>query len=366
MYNCRSSNAWPSDTALSVTHYPGKGLSFAILYGNHPETEKSLLGRLRHVREEARHPLLLPGLFAEIELDRHKCLVESSINNVEAKIFELNFDTVNSETYCKEEVEQRSEAKRTAWLDLSYLRNSITTWKTQIHRMVEHVDEVNVALSEKRSCASSTHLLQQCAVIQRTTSGDEERHTDVQDVRKDAQREQDVDRASYMTESTDQSAKDKRYSFTTSLAAGCVVPVMISSEAVGNDLVEETISTRSAQSMQRTGSRLKSRLVAICDEYDEKIRDCTMRVDGMAMATQWVHFACRFRHFQLTMSGAQRDCSRYSIGYKSGLQGHAVYFSSDDGVLARYLLRRKSTTFCKYSPLRIRSTNSNDGRPCSL
>jgi hypothetical protein len=43
------------------------------------------------------------------------------------------------------------------------------------------------------------------------------------------------------------------------------------------------------QQMRRTGERIKVRLAAIRDEYDEKIRDCTMRVDGMAMATQWVN-----------------------------------------------------------------------------
>jgi hypothetical protein len=40
--------------------------------------------------------------------------------------------------------------------------------------------------------------------------------------------------------------------------------------------------------MRRAGRRIKDRLEAIIDEYEEKIRDCTMRVEGMAMATQWV------------------------------------------------------------------------------
>jgi len=40
--------------------------------------------------------------------------------------------------------------------------------------------------------------------------------------------------------------------------------------------------------MREVGIKVKGRVMAIKDENDEKIRDCSMRVDGMAMATQWV------------------------------------------------------------------------------
>jgi hypothetical protein len=40
--------------------------------------------------------------------------------------------------------------------------------------------------------------------------------------------------------------------------------------------------------MRIVGQRIGARLGAIREDYDEKIRDCDMRVDGMAMATQWV------------------------------------------------------------------------------
>lgn len=41
-------------------------------------------------------------------------------------------------------------------------------------------------------------------------------------------------------------------------------------------------------SLRRIGRRIHDRLQDIIDEYDDKIRDCTMRIEGMAMATQWV------------------------------------------------------------------------------
>lgn len=40
--------------------------------------------------------------------------------------------------------------------------------------------------------------------------------------------------------------------------------------------------------LQRVTSKIRDRVQDIIREYEDKIRDCTMRVDGMAMATQWV------------------------------------------------------------------------------
>ncbi len=39
---------------------------------------------------------------------------------------------------------------------------------------------------------------------------------------------------------------------------------------------------------RQTGTMIKDRLQELIEEYQEKIEDCSMRVEGMAMATQWV------------------------------------------------------------------------------
>ncbi|KAF2030942.1 hypothetical protein EK21DRAFT_48425, partial [Setomelanomma holmii] len=193
VYNCRTPNSWDFDMALSATHYPERGLTYGILYGSTFAIEKSILQRLQSISIEAAHPLLLPGIFSELELSRHTQLVENSVNEVETKIFELNFQSGNVRNYSRTEEEQRNIAKRTAWLDLSYLRNCITTWSTQLLKIAEHTETLN----------------QELYSISRTA-------------------------------------------------------VSIATD-------------------------IKTRITAIQDEYDEKIRDCTMRVDGMAMATQWSH-----------------------------------------------------------------------------
>ncbi|ORY00553.1 hypothetical protein BCR34DRAFT_546839 [Clohesyomyces aquaticus] len=192
VYNCRTSHAWPTDLALSSTYLPGSGLNFSILYGCPYLIEENIIRRLKHVTSEAAHPLLLPGILTELELQRHKRLVEKMVNKVEAKIYELDFEYATLGR-SKEDVDERNEAKRSTWLDLTYLRNGLVGWNTQIGKMCEHADEL------------------------------------------------------------------KKKVFNMYEAGG------------------------------PSQKKIKARLAAIRDEYDEKIRDCTMRVDGMAMATQWSH-----------------------------------------------------------------------------
>ena len=40
--------------------------------------------------------------------------------------------------------------------------------------------------------------------------------------------------------------------------------------------------------MRGVGEKIRSRICAIRGDYDEKIRACDMRIDSIAMATQWV------------------------------------------------------------------------------
>ncbi|KAM0285765.1 hypothetical protein ACHAQH_001226 [Verticillium albo-atrum] len=61
----------------------------------------------------------------------------------------------------------------------------------------------------------------------------------------------------------------------------------INKEAVAKPPLYQSLEPQVAV-MRRTGSKITQRTQAIVEEYDSKIRDCTMRIDGMAMATQWV------------------------------------------------------------------------------
>jgi len=248
VYNCRTSHAWPTDLALSSTFLPGSGVSFSIVYGCPFSIEENIIRRLKHVTSEAAHPLLLPGILVELELSRHIKLIESTINQVEAKIFELDFDYANLGRP-KKDVDNRNEEKREVWLDLTYLRNGLISWNTQIGRMYEHADELKdqFGRDERRTFGWSNN--------------------------------------DYIASAS--KTPREGYAGATAKAVG-PQQKHVSAVIERKDWIETTNESHT-RDMQKVGDKIKARLSAIRDEYDEKIRDCTMRVDGMAMATQWSH-----------------------------------------------------------------------------
>jgi hypothetical protein len=221
------------------------------MYGSSPELEKSLLNRLRSVTIEAAHPLILPGILAELELRRHTQLVESSINEVEARIFELNFQSNKARDMLRKEVEARNQLKRTSWLDLSYLRNSIETWRTQLQNMTYvAITHEEADLQTRRSLLSTDDESHVHQLVHQLRDSKMIEGRDAQHEQDKSALNQDVSQfSSKWTHADDQDHKEE---------------------------------------MRWVGAKIKNRLTAILDNYDEKIRDCTMRLDGMVMATQWV------------------------------------------------------------------------------
>lgn len=271
--------------ALSATYYPDRGLTLAIVYGCTPTTEKAILERLQTVHVEAAQPLVLPGILAELELRRHKRLVDSNTNEVETKILELNFRSDESHRRDREQAESRYHSKREAWLDLTYLRNSMTTWTTQIRKMIEHADMLSLEDYSKP-----------CEKMPITTS--------ISSSLPDLARDQDEGQCTFPHHSSNENTSldseqmeiDSECSTPTNdfprtdslgqLQKADLNSSDKSSSSSGSDYDhdEDTYMTQ----MQKVGKKIEARLTDIEDEYDEMIRDCTMRVDGMAMATQWV------------------------------------------------------------------------------
>jgi hypothetical protein len=230
VYNYRTSNAWDMDLALTTTYFPHCGLTFAILFGCPLSVEEEIIRRLSLATAEAAHPLLLPGILVELERNRHVHVVEAMINKLETKIFELDFHTDETERTQTLSAERRNQEKRTAYLDTAYLRNGLIGWITQLLKMVQRIDDL-----ENNIFASGD-----------LPKADEDESINV--------------------EHSDNETDSKGW---------LVVRQKDDLEWGKNH-------------MRRAGRKIKDRLQAIIYEYEDKIRDCTMRVDGMAMATQWV------------------------------------------------------------------------------
>ncbi|KAF2477888.1 uncharacterized protein BDR25DRAFT_250230 [Lindgomyces ingoldianus] len=309
VYNCRSSNAWEMDLALTATHFPKSRLTFAILFGCPFSIEKEIVMRLARVKAEAAHPLLLPGMFAEFEARRHTTLVEEMGNKLEALIFQLDFQSNNLKGPQRAEAEARSKEKRTAYLDLAYLRNSLVSWNIQLAKMVQHCRQLN--RDEYRNVNGNNDLLypSHSARVGRPAERIETRS--VGNSRSPSRDEWFEVEASAECEPLIQ---DENADLTRTW--DCTMPINLNSSIClskdkcvelgplgtkNNELVmterlsqmtgknQDDIGEDTYSQMRDAGFKIESRLMSIRDENDDKIRDCTMRVEGMAMATQWSH-----------------------------------------------------------------------------
>lgn len=218
MYNCRTTNSWAMDLAYTATFFPHCGLTFGILFGCPFSIEKQIVNRLSYATKDVGHPLLIPGIFAELERTRQVHIIESAIDDVETRILTVDSSPEEMDAMSMAMKEADNRAKRAQWLDTTYLRNQLVNWNTQLKKLVSHTDELS-------------------------------------------------DMAFTQQEPDDSSS--------------------CTSAEVGEPKNEKRDGASKAH-LRRVGVKIRDRVQEIIDEYDAKIRDCTMRVDGMAMATQWV------------------------------------------------------------------------------
>lgn len=195
--------------ALSVTFFPETGRTFAIFFGCDDEADRIITSRISMASRAAVHPLLLVGVFAEIERTRQIELVERSIDALETRILNLDDEAFPRQHY--ENSPSRSVINEDLiefWLNTSHLRNGLETWKAQLQKVVDEVGDLEIAAFD--------------------TEGPTEINGST------------INRAEYRA------------------------------------------------LMRKTGKKIKERLRSTINVYEEKIRECTTRVDGMTMATQLV------------------------------------------------------------------------------
>lgn len=237
MFNLRTSNAWERDLALTATYFPSFGVTFATVFGCCVSTEDDIMRRLSSSAEEAMHPLILPGILTEVERIKHIHLVETTIDELEARIFELDADP-DSQAMERSEIEKKNTEKRNAWLDAAYLRNCLISWNTQMAKIKTAVDEVRYANPQYKS-------------------------------------NEDID-----FETRRKSRKSTAEHLNKNLSPNYGQEKEPDHHTFDWDTYQDTF--------QETSRKIKSRNDEIIEEYEDKIRDCTMRLDGMAIATQWV------------------------------------------------------------------------------
>lgn len=226
VYNCRTADSWDGDMALSITFFPGTLTTNAVWYGcdlsehdvhGYSLTDAEIITqKLSNFYGEVFHPMLLPTLFADFERDRLVALVRSSLTQLVQRITELDKSTLQPTAQSRRDLPlpekstgkyftrwpklslgnmravrkhwdsadsssasavsdvdkaplptsriapKKEESSVILWTKISHLRNGLENWRTQLQKMIEHVEEL-----ERTKFATSTAV----TAVDRNLSG---------------------------------------------------------------------------------------------------------------------------------------------------------------------------------------------------
>lgn len=228
VYNCRSSADLGNDLALSVTYFPQAGTTKAVLYGCDDSTRDTFQNRLSLCESMVYHPLTLPMIFADVERER-------AFNKVKPLVKRLVEKAVSI-----------SKAAPLSSPSLKTLRSN-STGSDQSQMRAESPED----------------LMKLWLQVSRLRGGLE--------VWK-AQLEKMLSHCQTLTFERPPSVHDP------SSGVGLT----------GRDSVRMQFDVQESQDLTEAGERIQHRLIELIGEYDEKIRECAIIIDGMVLATQLV------------------------------------------------------------------------------
>lgn len=102
---------------------------------------EEISGRLGSAEDSLCHPLLLVGVFCEIERKRQIRLVTRGLEDLLKTVSSLSRHGTQWETI--EPGEDESRHAIDPWLEIHYLKNGLDNWKEQLMKMVDHAEELS-------------------------------------------------------------------------------------------------------------------------------------------------------------------------------------------------------------------------------
>ncbi|KAI1376487.1 hypothetical protein F4677DRAFT_445287 [Hypoxylon crocopeplum] len=160
VYNCRTAASWANDVALSVSYFPNRRFTYAVMYGCPNHIASMVMSRLSKCELNTFHPLTLPILLADVERNRQVDMVQDYVGKLTQRVVDVgnsikvskytsqcsNVDTEKSET--GEFTPTGDLASIFDWLEMSHIRNGLNNWKVQLQVLVRHLAELESAQNE--------------------------------------------------------------------------------------------------------------------------------------------------------------------------------------------------------------------------
>jgi hypothetical protein len=240
------------------------------MFGCTLSVEAEVLTRLTAATYEISHPLLVPSIIVEIERKRHLPIVEDTLDELEARIQELDEDPESLQGVAEAEKTARKEAKRSAWLDMLYLRNQLISWNTCLEALYKHINLLNRTIPQEKNMRFQY------------------RNEYTGDLGEDEGSFSDFDSYSSGSNSDLSLADISPDAHTKGTNISQVIYEVPQAYSYPKPKSETLMLSKSH--MRRTGAKIRGRLQEIIKDYNEKIRECTTGVEGMVMATQWVSY----------------------------------------------------------------------------
>jgi hypothetical protein len=135
------SHSWPNDLALSATHLYDIGLTVAVIYGCNDKQTKNIVRRLQNSGETVRYPLLIAGIFTELERERLLDSVEEVVDR-----FLLRTEALGSKTRSWGQMLNCQGEKIGDLLQLyndsRNLAKGLGDVKSQLLKLLEHIQEL--------------------------------------------------------------------------------------------------------------------------------------------------------------------------------------------------------------------------------
>ncbi|KAH0436352.1 hypothetical protein CcaCcLH18_04372 [Colletotrichum camelliae] len=135
----------PDDLALSSTYIPSTGSTFTVVYGCTEKQMDDIEARIRKSNEQHRHPLLMSGIFVELERKRLLLAVDKLVDEYAPKIDQLECEPWNTDPKTDEDGQQTQKYLKLCMCNRSLI-DHIQASKRQLSKFLDEIAEVSEEL----------------------------------------------------------------------------------------------------------------------------------------------------------------------------------------------------------------------------